>query len=97
MIDPSKVRDAIERAALAQGLSGTNARDVAFHMTDWIDDLESLHRLCAEPEAFSPKDVESLLWGFLVHVPAHLAAAAKLYTGVPVTDVFGIGAVSETG
>ena len=31
---------------------------------------------------------------FLVHVPAHVAAAGKLITGLPVEDVFNVGAIS---
>jgi hypothetical protein len=43
----------------------------------------------------SDAEVSELLIGFLVHVPNHVAAASKLYTDVPVTDIFGVGATSE--
>jgi hypothetical protein len=43
----------------------------------------------------SDAEVDELLRCFLLHVPNHVAAAGKLFTGVPVTDVFGVGAVSE--
>lgn len=33
---------------------------------------------------------------FLIHVPNHLAAASKLMLDIPVTDVLGVGAVTET-
>jgi hypothetical protein len=39
--------------------------------------------------------VNRLVLGFLAHVPNHLAAASKLLTGIPVTDIFGVGATSE--
>jgi hypothetical protein len=37
-----------------------------------------------------------LLIQFLVHAPNHLAAASKMLTDIPVTDVFGVGALEET-
>jgi hypothetical protein len=43
----------------------------------------------------SDAEVSEMLMGFLVHVPNHLAAASKLYTGMPVTDIFGVNATSE--
>ena len=71
------------------------ARDVAFHMTDWLDDLAAFNRFCANPGAMTDEEVSRLLIQFLVHVPNHLAAACKLYTDIPVTDIFGVGATSE--
>ena len=43
----------------------------------------------------SDAEVGQLLTDFLVHVPNHVAAASKLYTGVPVTDIFHVRATSE--
>ena len=43
----------------------------------------------------SDAEVSQLLISFLVHVPNHVAAASKLYTDIPVTDIFGVGATSE--
>ena len=34
--------------------------------------------------------------GFLIHVPSHVAAASKLVTGIPVTDIFKVGATVES-
>jgi len=71
------------------------ADDVAFHMTDWLDDLARFAEFCAEPDKWKDVDIEEMLLAFLVHVPNHVAAAAKLLTGLPVTDVFGVGAVED--
>jgi len=71
------------------------ARDVAFHMTEWLDDLEALLAFYNEPGALSPDDALEVLTKFLVHAPNHIAAAAKLLTGFPVADVFCVGAVRE--
>lgn len=77
------------------GLPDGVAEDVAFHMTDWLDDLEAYARFCADPGSMSDEAVGEMLTGFLVHVPNHLAAAGKLYTGIPVTDVFGVDATGQ--
>jgi hypothetical protein len=93
---PESIRERIRHVAVSEGeLSDPVARDVAFHMTDWLTDLDAYRRFCSEPSALSEAEVNQLLTQFLVHVPNHLAAAAKLYTGIPVTDVFGVGATSQ--
>jgi len=58
---------------------------------DWLEDLDAYVRFCAD-RAGSDAEVSQILTDLLVHVPNHVAAASKLYTGVPVSDVFGVGA-----
>src|SRR6185436_15987365 len=90
------IRERIATVARQQGhLADATANDVAFHLTDWLDDLETYARFCAQPGKMSDAEVNRMLIEWLVHVPNHVAAASKLYTGVPVTDVFGVGATSE--
>lgn len=36
-----------------------------------------------------------MLLAFLIYVTNHMAAASKLLTGIPVTDVFAIGAIDN--
>src|ERR1044071_4099263 len=95
-IDAKLISARIREVALRETeLPEATATDVAFHMTDWLDDLDAFHRFCSRPSAISDREVSRLLTEFLVHVPNHLAAAAKLYTNIPVTDIFGVGATSE--
>ena len=77
------------------GLPESTADDVAFHMTDWLDDLERFARFCAEPDKWSDKGTEKMLLAFLIHVTNNVAAASKLLTGIPVTDVFAIDAIDN--
>jgi hypothetical protein len=77
------------------GLTNAAQASAVFHMTDWLEDLAAYYRFCADPNSMSDADLGAFLSQFLVHVPNHLAAASKLYTGVPVTDIFGVGATSE--
>jgi GNAT superfamily N-acetyltransferase len=93
--DADKVFARIEQAALLEAELGQSAaHDVAFHMTDWLNDLSAYVRFCRDPESFTAAQVDELLLALLFHAPNHLAAAAKLYADVPVSDVFKVGAVS---
>jgi hypothetical protein len=94
--DPVVIQARIREVALRESeLPDSVAGDVAFHMTDWLEDLDAFSRFCADPSSFTDAEVSELLTDFLVHVPNHVAAAGKLYTGVTVTDIFQIGATSE--
>jgi hypothetical protein len=93
MFNPERVRQRIAAASLTEGLSPTVAADVAFHMTDWLDDLTRYVLLCQEPEAHTDEQVNAVLLALLQHAPNHIAAAAKLYADFPVRDIFGVGAV----
>jgi hypothetical protein len=90
------VVSAIENAMRSKaGLPAEVARDIAFHMTDWLPDLARYSAFVDAPDSLSPHQVDDLIGAFLVHVPNHLAAAAKLW-GQPIYDVFEIGALDDT-
>ena len=94
--NPEIIRARIREVGLREmSLSESAAADVAFHMTDWLANFEEYQRFCLNPSGLSDEEVSRMLVKFLVHVPNHLAAASKLYTDVPVTDVFGVGATTE--
>lgn len=94
IFNPAEIRSRIEEVvALEAERSSAVARDVAFHMTDWLDDLSAYVDFCRNPSSYTPEQVNSILLAFLLHAPNHLAAASKLFADIPVTDVFGIGAV----
>jgi hypothetical protein len=69
--------------------------EIAFHMTDWLDEMHRYNQFCEDPSAFNQEEINDLLIAFLHHVPNHLAAASKLFLGVPVTDIFDVGSTSE--
>jgi hypothetical protein len=96
-VRPSPHPAAIEAAVRTNaGLSESVARDVAFHMTDWLDDLAAYQHFCAHPEKSSPSEITNLLMAFLLHVPNHVAAASKLFTGIPLIDIFDVGSTTDT-
>jgi len=95
-LDRARIGAAIEAAVRTESeLPERVARDVAFHMTDWLDDLVEYYEFCARPDRLSPPAINKLLIDFLMHVPNHVAAASKLLNGIPVADIFGVGSTSD--
>ena len=98
MFNAAKIRECIISAVVTDAeLPAAVANDVAFHLTDWIQDLEKYVSFCQSPEKYTPAQVNAILIAFLIHAPNHIAAAAKLHIDIPVTDVFGVGAVGVDG
>ena len=87
------IKSAIESAVRSLKEKDISPRDVAFHMTDWLVNLERYYDFCVHPEKYSADEIARILTDFLIHVPNHVAAASKLLTGIPVSDLFGVGAV----
>jgi hypothetical protein len=93
-MDQAKVRQAIEDVLLNQGYEPESRRkEIAFHLTDWLGDLEAWKSYCDSPEQFDSESAEKLIMGFLIHVPNHVAAASKLMLEIPVSDIFEVGAI----
>ena len=63
------------------------ADEIAFHLTDWVTDAAFLVALHLFPERFTPKEIREGVQAFLIHVPSHVIAAARL-GGHPVEDIF---------
>lgn len=85
----------VEVARREMELSEDAAQGVAFHLTDWLDDLRAYQRFLEAPTSLSDREVVDVLLALLIHVPEHVAAAAKLCLGTSVSDVFGVGAVAS--
>ncbi len=62
--------------------------EIAFHMTDWLDDIEKLLEFFLAPNHFDSKTITSRLIGFLVHAPEHVGEAAKLLIGFGIEGIF---------
>jgi hypothetical protein len=64
-----------------------HADQIAFHLTDWNSDAAFIVALHLFPERFTPEEIEAGVDMFLVHVPNHVIAAARL-AGHPAEDIF---------
>jgi len=91
------IRSAIEKALDTEFESDPKrAFDIAFHMTDWLGDLQRLCDFYQNPDKTSSSEIDDILRDFLIHVPNHVAAAGVLLNGTPVSDVFQVGAVEAS-
>lgn len=52
--------------------------DFVFHMVDWIDNLEELFQLYANPKEYDIERSNNIIIGFLYHVIPHLNVAGRL-------------------
>ena len=94
--DSELIANRIREVAVREGDATEGvAHDVAFHMTDWLQELASYVEFCSNPNKMNDKEANEMLLAFLIHVPNHIAAASKLYAQMPVTDVFGVGATLD--
>jgi len=67
------------------------ANDIAFHMTDWMEDLDYLIKTYSNIDNLSNDEITSFVYKFLSHVPNHLNAATKLSGLGKIKDVFEVG------
>ena len=58
--------------------------DFVFHMVDWYDDLRRLAKVMKDPETADNKQWSDAVYGFLIHVSGHVAAAAKIAGHKPI-------------
>ena len=94
--DVEKIRKGIQQSLAESGIAPAELRkDIAFHMTDWLDDLFLFNQFCENPSSFDSEAINHALVIFLTHAPNHLAAASKLFLDIPVTDIFNVGSTSD--
>lgn len=96
VFEEDKIKEAISKALKDLDMESGVIDDATFHMTDWLSDLNNWHSFCNNPDTLSSDEIQDLLMAFLVHVPAHVAAASKLITGFPVEDTFEVGATAAS-
>ena len=90
-----RVKTRIVEAFTELELKPEVVEDIAFHMTDWKEDLLALVHLYESPAELSNDEIQDLIIEFLAHVPNHVAAAKKLAGLGPIEDVFDIGVLTE--
>ena len=66
------------RKALQRQYGKESAEHLAFHLMDWTYDAAFLLAVAMYPERFSAREIRCGVDMMLVHVPNHVAAAAKI-------------------
>jgi hypothetical protein len=87
---PSRVMDVIAQA-ISSYYDPEVAADIGFHTADWQADAAFIVALHLFPDRFTPEEIDEGIRALLVHVPAHVIAAAKL-AGYSTDDIFEDGA-----
>jgi hypothetical protein len=80
-IFPAGITSTVIAALLGPGVTDEEVRhadQIAFHLTDWNSDAAFLVALHLFPERFTPQEIRAGVDLFLVHVPTHVLAAARL-------------------
>jgi hypothetical protein len=59
-------------------LSSEDLREFAFHMTDWIDDLQRLISAYEADIEISDDQIYEILLKFCIHAPLHIVRASEI-------------------
>ncbi len=85
---PSRCMEQIARAVSSEsGYAEQVGRDIGFNLADWQADAAFLVALHLFPERFTDEEIDEAVRSLLLHVPAHVIAAARL-AGHPTEDIF---------
>jgi hypothetical protein len=79
------------KAAFESEFDQTRAHDIGFHMTDWLLDVKALIDGYSRIDELTNDQIKEFVLQFLIHVPHHVNAAAKLSGIGKVEDVFEVG------
>ena len=85
---PSRCMAQIARAVSSEsGYPEQVGWDIATNVADWQADAAFLVALHLFPERFTDEEIDDAVRSLLIHVPAHVIAAARL-AGHPTEDIF---------
>lgn len=89
------MRNKIAAAFAANELDSNIVEDIAFHMTDWKEDLDQLVGVYQNVDSLSDSDIRKAVISFLAHAANHIAAAKKLIGLGPIEDLFKVGVLRD--
>jgi hypothetical protein len=85
---PSRCMSQIAKAVSSEsGYPEEVGRDIGTNVADWQADAAFLVALHLFPERFTNEEIDEAVRSLLIHVPAHVIAAARL-AGHPTEDIF---------
>lgn len=84
---PAREANDILSVALGEDFDAIAADEIAFHMVDWEMDAAFVVACLLFPERFTKEELQAGTDMFVVHVPAHAMAAARL-SGYAPKDIF---------
>ena len=75
---PARRANDVLGQALVGDLDPLQADQLAFNLIDWNSDAAFLVALILFPERFTPEELQAGVDRFMLHVPAHILAAARI-------------------
>jgi len=70
------------------GLHPKQANETAFHLTDWLEELESFYLTVNECKTLTEQQISDNISNFLIHAPEHIVRASKIVTGLEIENIF---------
>jgi len=71
-------RRQIAEAFREYDLPEARRKEIAFHLTDWLADLESYADFLENPRGYTHEQTRKIVIAFLVHAPDHLKRASEI-------------------
>ena len=62
--------------------------EIAFHMTDWFDDLCLIYKTFNSIDTHTDKEILDNIIKFLLHAPEHINQASNLLVGTEINNIF---------
>lgn len=88
IMDVPTVRARLEKLITDRAqLTGEQAREFSFHMTDWLQDMEDLRLAFGTVHDVDDEYLFSVVLKFLLHAPAHIVSAASTMTGETADEI----------
>jgi len=88
MMDVPTVRARLEKLIIDRAeLTGEQAREFSFHMTDWLQDVEDLRLAFEAVHEVNDEYLFSVVLKFLLHAPTHVVSAASTMTGETAEEI----------
>lgn len=91
ILDEKMIQQKIQSAFEEIDETKNSAFDIAFHMTDWISDVNELVEVYSNIEKLKNDEITHFIYKFLAHVPNHINAAKKLSGMGKTEDIFNAG------
>jgi hypothetical protein len=90
-----QISDRVANTFISSGMEESRAKELAFHMADWSNDVEELVNIWHNLDQIDDERLLDFIYQFLAHVPNHIAAAKKLIGLGAIEDIFNVGVLIE--
>ena len=87
----NRVLEALKKSKI---YSIKDCKEIAYHMTDWLDGLEKIIEIFTLKKISNNEIIDRMCY-FLSEATENIAAASKLMIDQPVSDIFDVGSIGK--